>query len=108
MRSPPSRHRWLGAANCGSSSFTRPASDTCGQPQPATASKVAHTRHCAPSDVRFSSSMLLLNAEAVQVVVERGDVDAAVRYRKTGPMIPGSDLIAAGPQFLAGLGIQPV
>ena len=49
-----------------------------------------------------------LDAEAVQDAVVGVDVDPAVGHRETAPMVPSRDLLAAGPQLLAGLRIQRI
>src|SRR5258708_21278337 len=57
---------------------------------------------------RIHDKLLLLDGEAVQVAIERCDVDAAVGHGKPGPMVPGSDLVAARPQLFTGPRVQRV
>src|SRR5579872_5734471 len=51
---------------------------------------------------------LLLDAEAIEVAVKRSDVDAAIRDGEAAPVVPGGDLVAAAPEFLAGLPVEGV
>ena len=53
------------------------------------------------SRVRFSW-MLLPYAETVQNTVEGPDIDAAIGDREAAPVVPGRNLVPAGPQFFAG------
>ena len=48
------------------------------------------------------------DAEAVHRAVERPQIRAPVGHRQTAEMIPGRDLVSAGPQLLAGLTVECV
>src|SRR5262249_53567519 len=51
---------------------------------------------------------LLLYSETVQNTVVGSDIDAAVRHRNSAPVVPRRDLVAARPEFFAGLRIEGV
>src|SRR5690242_7328532 len=57
---------------------------------------------------RGADHTLLLDSVAVEHVVEGSDVDTAVGDGETAPMIPGRDVVAAVPEFLAGLGVERI
>src|SRR5215469_4461092 len=63
---------------------------------------------CAHAAAAPSSSALLFNAEAVQSAIERPNINTAVGDGNSAPMIPRSDLIAAGPQLFSGICIERV
>src|SRR2546430_313102 len=65
-------------------------------------------RRLRTSPPRPPRTLSWTDAEAVQRAVERAEVDAAVRNRQAGPVVPGRDLRAAGPQLLAGLAVERV
>src|SRR5579883_3503365 len=111
MKSKPGLDRWsteIFASVCSQpercASF--PAVIQSPPPRPNCACATAAERPMRRIPFRVFIGALLLDPIAVEIAVERPDVDLAVRDGQPAPVIPRLDLIAARPQLPAVLRIQ--